>query len=479
MTILVLMAGVLLGVVCGVLYMRARLAATATTLAHLQERCEALQGAQEEKERALCEVRQSLEQSNMQMAQLNAELAARNAALEAARQLQEETQKAAQAQHEQMKAFQEAQMQQQQRLIREQFGTMSEEILKKRREELETFTGQQLASLLNPLHTNLKEMREVVARSDKDREAALANLKASIEMSQKQAQVLSDRADKLTEALTGETKTQGDFGELRLHTLLENMGLEEGVQYEEQTMLKKDGMPVMDEETGRRKIPDVVLHFPDNRDVVIDSKMSLTALTDYYAAETEAAREDALRRHLMSVRKHVDELAKQRYAYYQGRTKQPLDFVMMYVYNEGGLQLALSKDPSLWKDAYDKGVVIAGSQTLYMMLRVLEMTWHQVRQVENQKEIMETANTIVDRVQMFYERFLAVETQLERTAKAFSDLKNVTAPSGRSITTAARTLLKFGAVENKRRKVSLPGGESELLPEDADTGSGEETDSEE
>lgn len=125
---------------------------------------------------------------------------------------------------------------------------------------------------------------------------------------------------------------------------------------------------------------------------------------------------------------------------------------MMYVFSESALQLALSNDPSLWKDAYDKGVIISGSQNLYMMLRILEMTWRQVRQVENQHEIMKTANLIVERVQMFYERFQTVDEQLKKTQDAFDKLKNISKQDGASITTAAKNLLKYGAQENAKKK---------------------------
>lgn len=366
---------------------------------------------------------------------------------------------------EELRRQQKEQLEKQSELIREQINTASEDILKKRAEELSTTNKQQLDLLLNPLHDSLRQMRQSVEQSNKDRLTSLENLRATIKANQKQAEALSERADKLTEALTGETKTQGNFGELRLHTLLENMGLQEGLQYEEQSMLKENGEAVRDDETGRKKIPDVILHFPDNRDVIIDSKMSLTALNDYYNATDEAQREDALKRHVASVRKHVDELAKQRYQFYTPKGKKTLDFVMMYIYNEGGLQLALAKDPTLWKDAYDKGVIISGSQTLYMMLRVLEMTWHQVRQAENQEDIMRAANEIVNRVQVFYERFRNVDDQLAKTTKAFADLKNSTAPSGQSITTAARKLLKYGATENTKRKYKLPEADDDAEEE--------------
>ena len=124
----------------------------------------------------------------------------------------------------------------------------------------------------------------------------------------------------------------------------------------------------------------------------------------------------------------------------------------MYVFSESALQLALSNAPTLWKEAYDKGVVIAGSQNLYMMLRVLEMTWRQVRQVENQQEIMKTANTLVERVQVFYERLLKVDEQLHRTEDAFDDLKRSTQTQGMSIATAAQRLLRYGAQENPKRR---------------------------
>lgn len=266
--------------------------------------------------------------------------------------------------------------------------------------------------------------------------------------------MLSERADRLANALTGENnKSQGDFGELRLRQLLEDMGLEEGVQFEEQTTMKDDnGKVIYDTESGNRMIPDVILHFPDHRDVIIDSKMSLTAYVDYQNAESDEQKKLCLDRHIASVRSHVNELSKKNYTKYISTDSTKLDFVIMYIFQESALQLALANAPTLWKEAYDKGVIISGSQNLYMMLRVLEMTWKQVRQVENQQKIMETANQVVERVQLFYERFLKVDEQLEKTRKAFDDVKTVTASSGPSITVAAGKLLKYGATENPKKK---------------------------
>ena len=360
------------------------------------------------------------------------------------------------SQIDELRQQQKEQLEQQSALIREQINNASEQILKKRAEELQRNNTEQLSTILTPLHERLQQMREAVEKSERGQSLAMERLDAVIKENLRQVHEVGERADKLAEALTSENKTQGDFGELRLRTLLINMGLEEGVQFEEQaTMRDERGKTIYEEENGRRMMPDVILHFPDDRDVIIDSKMSLKAFEEYFNAESEEDKARALTRHIASVRSHVKELAHKNYSSFIRKGRQKLDFVLMYVYSESALQLALANDVTLWKEAYDQGVVISGSQNLYMILRVLEMTWRQVRQAENQEEIMKVADEVVNRVQMFYERFLEVEDQLEKTRKAFDSLKTNTSPSGKSIITAASKLLDYGARENPKRKVSL------------------------
>ena len=360
------------------------------------------------------------------------------------------------SQIDELRQQQKEQLEQQSALIREQINNASEQILKKRAEELQRNNTEQLSTILTPLHERLQQMREAVEKSERGQSLAMERLDAVIKENLRQVHEVGERADKLAEALTSENKTQGDFGELRLRTLLINMGLEEGVQFEEQaTMRDERGKTIYEEENGRRMMPDVILHFPDDRDVIIDSKMSLKAFEEYFNAESEEDKARALTRHIASVRSHVKELAHKNYSSFIRKGRQKLDFVPMYVYSESALQLAMANDVTLWKEAYDQGVVISGSQNLYMILRVLEMTWRQVRQAENQEEIMKVADEVVNRVQMFYERFLDVEDQLEKTRKAFDSLKTNTSPSGKSIITAASKLLDYGAKENPKRKVSL------------------------
>lgn len=377
-------------------------------------------------------------------------------------------------QHEQhiasLNEQQEEQLQQQLALVKEQMTTASEKILHERAEQLSAKNREQLSTILNPLQNNIQLMREAVQKTGEQNHTTMERLDATIKQSIEQSREVGERADKLAQALTGENKTQGNFGELRLKQLLKDMGLEEGTQFEEQTTMRDaNGNLIYEEEEGHKMIPDVILHFPDERDVIIDSKMSFKAFEDYHNAQDDAERQDALRRHIASVRNHATELSRKNYSKYIKEGRGRLDFVLMYVFSESALQLALSNDPTLWKEAYDKGVIITGSQNLYMMLRVLEMTWKQVRQVENQQKIIECANSIIDRIQLYAERLNNARQQLLKTQEAFDKLDTLSKQEGASIYTPAARLLKMGASENPKRKVrmaSISEPEEPLLAEE-------------
>lgn len=414
-----------------------------------------LQTVREMDEQRIAELK---EQSVQRIAELKAQHLAQLTDLkdqqaEELRELKEQQER----QMSEMKAQQADQLQQQLQLVREQMNTTSERILKERAEELSLTNREQLFSILNPLQTNIQQMREAVEKTGKESSTTMERLDATIKQSIEQSREVGERADKLAQALTSENKTQGNFGELRLKQMLEEMGLEEGLQFEEQATLRdKDGNIIYEEENGHRMIPDVILHFPDKRDVIIDSKMSFTAFERYHNAQSEEEKQVALQQHIASMRNHVNELTRKNYAKYVQSDNAKLDFVLMYVFSESALQLVLSNDTTIWKDAYRQGVIITGSQNLYVLLRVLEMSWKQVRQVENQQRIIECANTIVDRVQMFSERFDAARQQLQKTQEAFDKVDSITADAGVSIITPARQLVKMGAKENPKRKKSLP-----------------------
>ena len=181
--------------------------------------------------------------------------------------------------------------------------------------------------------------------------------------------------------------------------------------------------------------------------------MSLTDYERYMNAEDGTPEKSLfLKAHIDSVRAQVKRLAKKEYTKYLPEGYNRLNFAIMYVPIEGALNLALLNDATLWREAYDEGVMILGPQTMYMNLRVLEMMWTQVRQLSNQQAMMDAANTVIERVQDFGQRFMDVESSMNDTIKKMSKLKITTADSGPSIITAARNLLKAGAKESKKKK---------------------------
>lgn len=341
------------------------------------------------------------------------------------------------------------------KMIREQMVATSEEVLKARQAELGEVNVEQVSKIIDPLQKSLKDMREALDDSKEKHQEALHKLDATIQANMRSSADLNETAEKLSRALTGEVKVQGNFGELKLKQLLEDLGLKDGEQYSSQEHLRdRFGYKIKDEE-GRDMIPDFILHFPDHRDVIVDSKMSFTAFERYINTEDPHEKTRFLKDHLASVRAQVDRLAKKDYSRFLSDGYSKLNFVIMYIHTEGALNLALLNDTSLWREAYDKGVLILGPQTMYMNLRILELMWTQMRQLENQEEMIRHANLIVERTQDFAARFRAVEKSMHEVVEGMEKLKITTADSGPGIITAARNLIKAGARENKKKKTLL------------------------
>lgn len=354
---------------------------------------------------------------------------------------------------EALKQMNKEQVESQLKLIKEQMQTTSEEVLKRRQEELGERNQEQVSKIIDPLQQSLKDMQEALDKSKLQQNEALTRLDATIKINMQKSAELGETADRLTRALTGEVKIQGNFGELKLKQLLEDLELKEGEQFDTQETLKDKLGKSAKGDDGKGLIPDFILHFPNNRHVVVDSKMSLTDYERYMNAEDGTPEKTQyLKSHIASVRAQVKRLAKKEYTKYLPSGYNKLNFAIMYVPIEGALNLALLNDDTLWREAYDQGVMILGPQTMYMNLRVLEMMWTQVRQLKNQQAMMDAANTVIDRVQDFGIRFGEVETSMNDTIKKINRLKITTANNGVSIITAAKKLLKAGAQENKKKK---------------------------
>ena len=380
----------------------------------------------------------------------------------------EQTKEGAEKQIEALKQMNREQIDSQIKLIKEQMQTTLEEVLKRRQEELGERNKEQVSKIIDPLQQSLKDMQEAFDKSKEQQNEALTRLDETIKINMQKSAELGETADRLTRALTGEVKVQGNFGELKLKQLLEDLELKEGEQFDTQETLRDKAGKTAKGEDGKGLIPDFILHFPNNRHVVVDSKMSLTDYERYMNAEDGTTeKSDYLKAHIASVRAQVKRLAKKEYTKYLPSGYNRLNFAIMYVPIEGALNLALLNDNSLWREAYDEGVLILGPQTMYMNLRVLEMMWTQVRQLQNQQDMMNAANTVIDRVQDFGIRFMEVESSMNDTIKKISKLKITTADSGPSIITAAKNLIKAGAKENKKKKSLNDMNDSLFIETDA------------
>ena len=363
-----------------------------------------------------------------------------------------------------LKKMNEEQVKNQLDLIREQMQTTSEKVLKMRQEELGEKNKEQVSKIIDPLQKSLKDMQEALDKTKEQQTEALTRLDETIKINMQKSAAIGETADRLTRALTGEVKVQGNFGELKLKQLLEDLELHEGEQFDTQETLRDKGGRGAKGDDGKGLIPDFILHFPNNRHVVVDSKMSLTDYERYMNAEDGSPEKSLyLKAHIDSVRAQVKRLARKEYTKYLPEGYNRLNFAIMYVPIEGALNLALLNDTALWREAYDEGVMILGPQTMYMNLRVLEMMWTQVRQLKNQQAMMDAANTVIERVQDFGMRFSEVESSMNDTIKKMTKLKITTAESGPSIITAAKNLLKAGAKENKKKKTLTEMDDSMFL----------------
>lgn len=351
-----------------------------------------------------------------------------------------------------LKEMNAKQVESQMAMIREQMQATSESVLKARQEELGERNLEQVSKIVDPINLSLKLMREALDSTKREHSDSMTRLDATIEANMRNSKELGETADRLTRALLGSVKVQGNFGELKLKQLLDDLGLEEGAQYTtQQGLIDRKGKSIRSSD-DRRMIPDFILHFPNNRDVIVDSKVSLQAYERYVNAENEVERNVALKQHISSVRDHVRSLSSKDYSKYLDTEYTKLNFVFMYMFNEGALNLALLNDTALWRDAYDMGVLIMGPQTMYMNLRVLELMWTQSRQLHYQERIIKEAETMIERVQLFAERFDKVEKSFDETLDCFKNLKTLTADHGQSIITSARHIISYGIKEDKRKR---------------------------
>lgn len=342
-------------------------------------------------------------------------------------------------------------------LAKEQLQNATQEILKQREEALSKTNVEQIGHVVTPLKEQLEAIQKQVTESIKTTTDHKASLERAIEDLMKQTKSISDDANNLTKALRNESKTQGTWGEMILERLLENSGLVKDIHYELQTTLRDStGKAVTHDDTGKRLIPDVIVHYPDGKDCIIDSKVSLNDYADYCTTEDPEEKERALARHIASVKKHIKELVSKDYSSYIKSPRTAMNYVIMFVPNDSAMRLALQNDSTLWRDAFDKGICITSEQNLLVLLRMIKMAWTQVQQAQNQQEVFDQARKLLDRVADFIDRFNKIGEQIAKTSETFNGARNKLYEGQQSVVKAAKDMEKLGAKTSSKKQLPEP-----------------------
>lgn len=332
----------------------------------------------------------------------------------------------------------------------------TEKMLKQRGEELSKTGNATMEQLVNPLKETIAKMEKTMNDTTLQQTAANTSLKEVLKQSIESNAATKSAADDLVRAFKHDSKLQGDWGECVLEELLESLGLQEGIHFETQATLRDAGGNVLySEETGKTMRPDVIVHLDMKKDVIVDSKVSMTAFMDYVACDDVEQRKTLLKNHIDSLKKHVKELSQKDYSRYVMAPKKTMDFVIMFVPRSAALWAALNEEPALWRDAMEKNVFIADEQTLYAALRMVKLTWRQIQQAENQQKVFELANEMLSRVGMFVKQMNVIGDSLDKAQKAYKSGMSKFAEKGQSVLTTCRKLEQLGAKQDDKNPLPM------------------------
>lgn len=331
-----------------------------------------------------------------------------------------------------------------------QMKVATDEMLKQRQKEFADASNQNLGQIVNPLRETIDQMKQVMAENTEKQTQMGGEMKANIENMMRQSEAAMKSADELNRTFRLGNRVQGDWGETILDELLESQGLKRGIHYETQPYIRDAAGNIIHTESGSIMRPDVILHLDQRREVIIDSKVSLTAFMDYSNATTEEERKRLLKAHIDSIKSHVRELSVKDYSAYIQPPKAKMDYVIMFVPHSAALWTALNAQPDLWRNAMAQNVFIADEQTLFAALRIINLTWTQIAQAQNHEKVYALANEMLERVGQFMKKYEAVGQALNRATQAYEEGGRKLAPTGQSILTTCAKLQKLGAKQSDK-----------------------------
>lgn len=323
-------------------------------------------------------------------------------------------------------------------LARESMRTQFEKEMMERTEQLKKINAEQMKQVVSPLKRELDLLRELVAQSKESSDKNTASLAQSIKSIIEHDQARDKTTQTLANALKNRGKVQGDWGEQVLTNILRDSGLREGEEYLVQDNVK--------DETGKNLRPDVIVKGADGTRIIIDSKVSLSAYTDYVGAEDEEQRKSAIKANYESIWKHVEELSNKNYA---AIVDKAVPIVLMFVPNEGSYILAMNHDPSLGSKAYQKGVLVINPTNLVVVLRLILMTWQNTRQEKNYQAIRKAASGIYEKYVTFTEGYLTLGRQIDAARATYEKGVGQLREGRGNLSSKLESLLQYGVTTNK------------------------------
>ncbi|MBR9876244.1 DNA recombination protein RmuC [Vibrio sp. J1-1] len=323
--------------------------------------------------------------------------------------------------------------------LKQQFEHLANQLFEEKTAKVDLQNRQSLEGLLSPLREQLdgfkKQVNDSFSQEAKERHTLVHELKNLQRLNEQ----MTREAVNLTQALKGDNKQQGNWGEVVLARVLAESGLREGHEYETQVNLQN--------EAGKRYQPDVIVHLPQNKQVVVDSKMALVAYERYFNAETDAQRDQALNAHLIALRAHIKGLSMKDYHKLKGI--QSLDYVLMFIPVEPAFQVAIQADPSLVKDAMEQNIILVSPTTLLVALRTIDNLWRNERQNENAKLIAERATKLYDKLRLFVDDMEGLGGALDKANQTYQGAMNKLATGRGNVIRQAESFKQLG-VEIKR-----------------------------
>lgn len=327
------------------------------------------------------------------------------------------------------------------------------DMLKAHQKEFTQSSNLSIGQIVDPLKQNIVELKKAMEDGNKEMAERNGEMRERIKALMEHSDAARKSADELAAAFKHGNKIQGDWGETILEELLASNGLTKGIHFDTQAVIRgKDGKVIKNED-GSIMRPDVILHLDERREVIIDSKVSLTAYVDYVNAENDTDRKIHLKAHVDSIKKHVKELAAKDYSSYIESPKVTAGYVIMFVPNIGALWTALDAEPDLWRKAAENNVYIADEQSLYGALKIVSLTWTQVAQAQNHEKVFELANEMIDRVGMFMEKYEGIGKALKKASEEYEDGKKKLIPQGQSIINTSGKLIKLGAKNSDKHTI--------------------------